>query len=90
MYDLHLKILSFKRKIIQTDIVGLMNELEWIEIQEKNGSVNPIETGIWDTILKRSFYSSESTLLQTKYPGKLLEGIPASKADICIPGTTRI
>ena len=77
MYDLHLKILSFKRKIIQTDIVGLMNELEWIEIQGKNGSVNPIETGIWDTILKRSFYSSESTLLQTKYPGKLIEGVSA-------------
>ena len=77
MYDLHLKILSFKRKIIQTDIVGLMSELEWIEIQEKNGSVNPIETGIWVTILKRSFYSSESTLLQTKYPGKLIEGVSA-------------
>jgi hypothetical protein len=69
MYDLHLKILSFKRKQIQTKIVGLINELDWIQIQNKNGSTNPIETLVWDTIVKRNFYSIESTLLQTKYPG---------------------
>jgi hypothetical protein len=69
MYDLHLKILSFKRKQIQTKIVGLINELDWIQIQHKNGSTNPIETRVWDTIVKRNFYSIESTLLQTKYPG---------------------
>ncbi len=72
MYELHSKILAFKRKQIQTHIVGLMNELDLIRIQNNNGSVNPLETRIWDTIVGRIYYSIDSTLLQTKYPGSFI------------------
>ncbi len=69
MYDLHSKILAYKRKQIQTKIVGLLNELDLIHIQNTNGSINPLETRIWDTIVGRIYFSIDSTLLQTKYPG---------------------
>ena len=72
MYDLHSKILAFKRKQIQTNIVGLMNELDLIQIQNNNGSINQVETRIWDTIVGRIYYSIDSTLLQTKYPGSFV------------------
>ena len=71
MYDLHVKILSFKRKQIQTRIVGLMNELE--RIQSKNESIDPMETGLWDAIVRRNYYGIKSTLSQSKYPSNDFE-----------------
>ena len=66
MLELHIKILSFRRKQLQTRLVGLMNDLESVG----NGSgIRPLVTGTWDTIVRRNFYSIESTLLQSKYPG---------------------